>query len=157
MVYWAILAAGVLHVVEEYFFPGGFMRVMKDFQPKFAPFITVPFALIINGLFIVLCLLGALWHAGFPLLGLTVAVLVGLNGLMHAGAAIRLKGYAPGVVTGVLFYLPLCVLALGQSAAREELSWPRVLSAAALAIALQLIPIAYLGLRGRLSKGPQTR
>lgn len=146
MISWAIFAAAVLHVVEEYFFPGGFMRVMKEFQPKFTLFITVPFAVIINGLFIVLCLLAALRHSDSPLLGLTVAILVGINGLMHVGAAIRLRGYAPGVVTGALFYLPLCVLALRNSAAIGQLSLAAAARAAVLAIALQLVPIAYLGL-----------
>ncbi len=152
MIYWAIFAAGVLHVIEEYFFPGGFTRVMKEFQPRFAPFITVPFAVIINGLFIVLCLLGAIWHSRLPLLGLTIAVLVGINGLMHTGAAIRRKGYAPGVVTGVLLYLPLCVFALRNSAAKGELNGSSVLVAVGLAIGLQLIPIAYLGLARLFNK-----
>jgi hypothetical protein len=146
MLYGAIFAAAILHVVEEYFFPGGFTGVMKEFQPEFAPFITVPFAVIINGLFLAVCLAAALFHGRLPWLGLAVAALVGINGLMHAGAAIRRKRYAPGVMTGVLLYLPLCVLALRNSAAAGLLSLGNSVGAAAIAVGLQLIPIAYLGL-----------
>ncbi len=152
MIYWAIFAAAILHVIEEYFLPGGFTRVMKDFQPKYAVFITVPFAVIINGLFIALCLLRALWHSRLPLLGLTIAFLVGINGLMHVGAAIRRKGYAPGVVTGIWLYLPLSILVLRELARGGLLSFGRTAEAFALAVGLQLVPIAYLGLARLIKK-----
>jgi hypothetical protein len=149
-IFWGIFVAAAVHVVEEYFFPGGFLGTMKDFQPRFAPFITPAFAIIINGLFLSLCLAVALAQGRPPLLGLSVAALVGLNGLMHAGAAARLRGYAPGVVSGVLLYLPLAVLAFCRESAQGNLTARAAGMALVLALLLQAVPIVYLGL-ARLS------
>lgn len=46
----AFLAASLLHMGEEYFYPGGFMDIMKRLNLRFAPLITVPMAVIINSL-----------------------------------------------------------------------------------------------------------
>jgi hypothetical protein len=49
------LVASMIHMGEEYFYPGGFMDLMKRFNPKFAPIVTAPIAVIINGLQLLLC------------------------------------------------------------------------------------------------------
>jgi len=42
---------------------------------------------------------------------MSVAGLLFINGLMHIIGCIRVKGYAPGVITGALLYVPLSVYA----------------------------------------------
>ncbi len=145
-IFWAIFGAAILHVVEEYLFPGGFMRTMKNFRPKYSAFVTVPFAIIVNGIFLVMCLAAALFAARRPLFSLAIAATVFLNGLIHVGAAARLKGYAPGVLSGVILYLPLGFVAFLQAGARGGLSFGRGLIAGAMALFFQAVPIAYLGL-----------
>ena len=145
-IFWAILGAAALHVVEEYFFPGGFMEAMRGFQPKYARFITTRFALIINGLFLILCLAGVLVSGSAPTFSLSVAAVAGLNGLIHIGAAVRSRGYAPGVVTGVVLYLPLAAFAFILAGRSGNLSLRSGLTAILLGLAFQAVPLAYLGL-----------
>jgi hypothetical protein len=155
-VYWAILAAAALHVVEEYFWPGGFMKAMKGFQPGYARFITTPFALVINGLFLIICLAGALLSGSAPTFSLSIAALTGLNGLAHIGAAVRTRGYAPGVATGVVLYLPLAIAAFFLVNKSGNLSLRSGLTAALLALAFQAVPLGYLGLSRLLMKDGRT-
>ena len=149
-VFWAILAAAALHVVEEYYFPGGSLEALKGFQPNYASFITVPFAVVINGLFLLLCLAGALLSGIAPVFSLSVAATVGLNGLIHIGAAIKSKGYVPGVGTGVVFYLPLAACAFVLFHRAGNAAFRSALLAVLLAVLYQAVPICCLVLARRL-------
>jgi len=110
-IYYGFLIAAILHVLEEFVYPGGFMGFMKKMAPPFAPFITPTFAIVINGLFLLLCLVAALIGRIAPVLVLSIAALLGINGMTHALGAIRARRYAPGMLSGVLLYLPLAILA----------------------------------------------
>ena len=110
-IFYALLGAALLHVVEEYVFPGGFPDFMRIMAGRFASSVNAAFAIIINGLFLVLCLAGALLSTQAPLFSLSVAGLCGINGLSHLAGALRARRYAPGLATGLLLYLPLAVMA----------------------------------------------
>jgi hypothetical protein len=58
-VFQAFVAAAVIHVLEEYVFPGGFLDTMKSFNSGFAPFIPVKSTVIINALFLLWWAAGA--------------------------------------------------------------------------------------------------
>lgn len=51
------LIATILHIFEEYIYPGGFANEIKTVNPKFAPTITLPSIVIINGLQLLLCVI----------------------------------------------------------------------------------------------------
>ena len=42
-------------------------------------------------------------------LWLTLAALLGINGVWHLQATVRGRRYSPGVVTGILLYVPMAV------------------------------------------------
>ncbi len=108
---WAPLAAASLHIVEEFVWPGGFAAWDRAYRPAFASTITPRFHIIINGLLLILCYdagqLGptptgvALW--------LTVSALLAGNAIWHLVGAYKTRRYSPGMVTGLLLYLPLMV------------------------------------------------
>ena len=50
----------MIHVIEEYGYPGGFLDWMRRSAPKFASLISVRFAVIVNGLFLLLCVIAAI-------------------------------------------------------------------------------------------------
>jgi hypothetical protein len=150
-IFFAFFVASALHMVEEYFFPGGFMEVMKRVNPGFAPFVTVPAAIVINGLQLVLCVIVIFVGRGNLAFSLSAATLLFINGLMHLGAAIRLRGYAPGVVTGSVIYLPLSVYAFYHFWNAGEVSGIDVAIAGGLGILYQLVPPAYFLMRKGLS------
>lgn len=137
---WAFVGAGMLHALEEFVYPGGFLTLMKSFSRVFAPFVTVRFAVGVNTLFI----LAAANGSRAPVLALSVASLLFLNGVLHVAVATRKRGYAPGLVTALFLYLPLSVAVYLAFARTGQIS----LSVAGVAIiigaACQAVPVAYL-------------
>jgi len=106
-IFGAFLVASMIHMIEEYFYPGGFMGVMKRLNPRFAPLVTAPMAIVINGLQLLLCAVTILVGRNLLAFSMSVAALLFINAFAHMMASLLSKGYAPGVVTGVLLYLPL--------------------------------------------------
>ncbi len=149
-IFGGFLAASVIHMAEEYFYPGGFMQMMKRLNPGFAPFITVPMAVVVNGLQVVLCVLAVMVGIRAPVFSMSVAGLVFINGLVHIGASLRVRGYAPGVLSGALLYIPLAAYAYAVFISAGQLAWGQVLWTAALGLLYQAVPIAYLAVAKRL-------
>lgn len=139
----AFFFASVLHVVEEYALPGGFMDLMRRLNPRFAPLVTTPMAIIVNGLQLILCILAILVGSGMLAFSLSIASLVFINGWVHIGACIRIRGYAPGVVTGALLYIPLGILAYYVFAESGQLTLAQAAISAILGLLFQFVPIAY--------------
>jgi hypothetical protein len=152
-VFVAFLIASILHMTEEYFFPGGFMEVMKSFNPRFAPYVTMPMAIVINGLQLMLCVLAVVVGNEILILGMSAAALLFINGLMHVGASICEKGYVPGMVTGLLLYMPISAYAYYRVLTNGRLTTIDLLITVALGIAYQLVPIGYLVATSVLRKG----
>lgn len=130
-------------MLEEYFFPGGFMAVMKRMNPAFAPFVGVPMAIVINGLQLLLCVIVIFVGLSNLAFSLSAAALLFINGLVHLGAAIRLKGYAPGVITGSVLYIPLAVYSFYYYSSSGQLNAGDTAIAVALGILYQLVPLSY--------------
>ena len=137
------LIASMLHMVEEFFFPGGFMAVMKRMNPAFAPFVNVPMAIVINCLQLLLCIVVIFVGVSSLAFSLSAAALLFINGLMHAGGAIRLKGYAPGVITGSVIYIPLSVYSFYYFTASGQLNTGDTVITCLLGILYQLVPLVY--------------
>jgi hypothetical protein len=142
----AFVGAALLHVFEEYVYPGGFPDFMKQSSPALAPFITTNFAVIVNGLFLVLCLWGAKLGRDALVFSLSIASLLITNGLMHLIGSQRARRYAPGLVSGLLLYIPLGITAYAYFLGSGQISVPQALLSALLGLAYQLVPIGILGL-----------
>ncbi|WXG44341.1 MAG: HXXEE domain-containing protein [Promethearchaeati archaeon SRVP18_Atabeyarchaeia-1] len=106
-IFWLTLGASVLHVLEEYF--GGFVEMMRRYGPLRG--ITKGVFLLVNAVFIVLCLLAAIINAAVPVYSLSVAALIFINSLIHIGGAARAKGYAAGLGSALFLYIPLSIYA----------------------------------------------
>jgi hypothetical protein len=105
------LLAIAAHLVEEFLWPGGFARWYRTYPPGSMVVVTTRFLVIVNAIFVALAivplLLGSFAHAcGY---WLVVAAIAGANGLFHLRATLRTSTYSPGVVTGVILYIPLAV------------------------------------------------
>ncbi|HVA56088.1 MAG TPA: HXXEE domain-containing protein [Gammaproteobacteria bacterium] len=111
-VFWLPAICVLLHIFEEFAWPGGFLAWHRGYQPRFATSITPRFAVVGNALLLmatlVLGLMGPTWSRGLSLWLTLVALLAG-NATFHIAGALRMRRYSPGIVTGVLLYLPLCV------------------------------------------------
>src|SRR5690606_14781624 len=81
-VFWAIAVAALIHVAEEYW--GGFLGLMQQRVPG----VTLRQFLIINALFVLLCIIAAVVGTNNLVLSLSVASLILINALIHAGATL---------------------------------------------------------------------
>ena len=151
-IFLAFLGVAVLHVFEEYFFPGGFPDFMKRSAPPFAPFITKSFAIFINGLFLVLCILGAIVGRDALVFSLSIGGLLCFNGLTHLAGSLRARSYAPGMISGILLYIPLGITAYVLFLRSGQVSVTHALLSGLLGMAYQVVPIGYLGLASLLKR-----
>ena len=108
---WLPLGAICLHLVEEFVWPGGFGDWYRRYRPERASSVTTRFLFWINALFVAMALVAGAF--GLRPLGiafwLVVASLAAANGAFHLWATYRSRSYSPGVVTGLVIYIPLAV------------------------------------------------
>jgi Protein of unknown function with HXXEE motif len=130
-----LLVAAVAHLVEEYVYPGGFLRWIHSwvgFAPNAVEAITLNLAF--------LGLVAAPLFGASLLLTVSVPSLLITNGVMHVVGTIASKRYSPGVITSVLLFFPLATYAL--------LKMPTVSSdGILLGIGWMLVPLTVVGLR----------
>jgi hypothetical protein len=109
--FWAPMGAAALHMTEEFFIPGGFAAWDRRYRPAISASITPRFHIIINGLLLLLCYdVGATGGTPFGVaLWLGVTALFFSNAIWHVVGAIRTRSYSPGLITGLLLYVPLTV------------------------------------------------
>jgi hypothetical protein len=105
-IFWLVLAVSAIHVVEEY--AGGWVKFVNSFHSPIGHTTMGTFYLV-NGIFILLCLLAALLNSSFVVFSLSIAALLFINSLIHIGGTIKFRKYNPGVLTGILLYLPLSI------------------------------------------------
>lgn len=149
----AFLGASVLHMAEEYVYPGGFLAMMKRLNPSVAPLITTPLAVAVNALQLLLCLVAVRAATAALSFSMSAAALLLINGLLHSAVAVRIRGYAPGVITGAVLYLPLALGAFYLFIRSGQLRPSDALVAGALGLIYQLVPISYLALARAVRRG----
>ncbi|MBY0338229.1 MAG: HXXEE domain-containing protein [Acetobacteraceae bacterium] len=91
-------------------------------------------------------LLAALIHPGW---GLVAVYLTLINGVTHLAAAVALRAFNPGLVTGVLLFLPAGAWGLALVAAQPGVGWGSHLGAAALILALHAAIVWHVKRRAR--------
>jgi hypothetical protein len=138
--YWAPLAAASLHIVEEFVYPGGFAAWDRRYRPSFSHTITGRFHAIINGLLLVACY--DVWvlrsrPMGAPL-WLTVMALLFTNAVWHLVGSVKSRTYSPGVVTGLLLYVPLTLYGYGHFLRTGQVSFATALIACAVGASYHL-------------------
>lgn len=131
--YWAPLAAASLHIVEEFVYPGGFAAWDRSYRPELSRTITGRFHLTINGLLLVACY--DVWALRSGTMGgplwLTVMALLFANAVWHLVGSVKSRTYSPGVVTGLMLYVPLTVYGYARFLRTGQVSVPTALLACA--------------------------
>ena len=148
----AFLVVSLLHMGEEFFYPGRFMETIKRLNPKFAPFVTRSMAIIINGLQLLLCIIVIVIGKSALSFSMSVAALLLINSFIHMLACIKAKGYAPGVITGVLLYLPLSTYAFYIFASSGQLTAGEVVISGVLGLLYQAVPMGYVVLANAMRR-----
>jgi len=143
-VFLALLGAAVIHIVEEYVVPGGFADAFRRLLPRAAHLFSPKFHLVVNGVFLLVCLLSALIGKANLVLSLSAFGLIFTNAILHIRGAIVQKGYYPGVLSGALIYVPLAVYAFGVHLASGQITWPQAALSFALGALYMGVLMAYV-------------
>ena len=139
------IASG-LHAVEEYLYPGGFLRWLHSVFPRTAPGSVG--AIIINGTFFCLVLSPLFSNAQrTPIFSLSVAGLLLANGALHVIATLVTRRYSPGTVTSVFCYFPTSIYSLLTIAPKWHMGVPEVIGAISLGVLWQLVPLGVMARR----------
>ena len=106
------LLAIAAHLTEEFLWPGGFVLWYRAYPPGSTAVVTTRFLVIVNAVFVALAVVPLLPGSPARAFGywFVVAAVAGANGLFHVRATLRTRTYSPGVVTGVILYIPLAVV-----------------------------------------------
>ncbi len=108
--FWLLPVAAILHITEEFIFPGGFVAWYRNYRHAVSSSITATYLVVVNAIFVIACLLPfALGPLRGVALWLTMASVVFVNALFHIRGSIQTGQYSPGVVTSVLMYIPLSI------------------------------------------------
>lgn len=140
-------AAVMLHVTEEFLFPGGFAEWYAQLVPPKTSGIKYGYLVWINTLMIGVCVL-PFYFSGKPLsfsIWFCVAALAAANACFHIYGVIRLKKYSPGVITGTLLYLPLFIYGAKQILSSGDISYLKASIFIAIAIGYHLFSIIRQG------------
>jgi Protein of unknown function with HXXEE motif/DAPG hydrolase PhiG domain len=154
-VLWALTAASCAHVVEEYIWPGGFLAAAKEVAPDVFAHSSIPIVVGVNASMIIGCTLGALRRKRSPVLGLAMASLLFQNAIIHSVGSLRLKRYMPGLVTGLVLYVPLSVRAFAEYRKSPDYRRSTAVGTAVLGTALHSTPFVAFAIRGALTKGSE--
>lgn len=124
LLFWAPLAAATAHVFEEFVWPGGFTRWYHAAYPDIAPSATGRFLFWINAALLFGCFaVGVDRRTPIgPAFFLAMCALLAENGVFHVAATVRMRRYSPGLITGVLFYIPLAVCGYWTLLASSQIS-----------------------------------
>lgn len=131
----------MVHQYEEYPL-GDFLAWIRRAMPRDAAYLTERKVVLINlgmvWLLYVLAFYGA-W-AGIAAVALYAPYLAGINGIVHVVWWIRFREYNPGLVTGVLLFLPCAFYTIGVFPGASQVDHLTSLGAAILAhVALILL------------------
>ena len=139
-IFWAPLAAAGLHILEEFVYPGGFPTWYRHYKSDTARSITTRFLVIINALLLVACYnIGALGPRPVGVAAwLTMMALLAANAGWHLRAAIKTRSYSPGVVTGLVLYLPLAAYGYFRFLTEGQASLPTAVVACLIGASYQI-------------------
>jgi hypothetical protein len=107
---WLLPSAAILHIIEEFAFPGGFTAWYRNYKISVSSSFTVRYLISINIILVVLCVLPLMLDASNGIaLWLTMASVVFFNAFFHIRGMVRTRTYIPGVVSSIIFYIPLAI------------------------------------------------
>src|SRR4030042_1401854 len=97
IIFIAVPIAAVVHIIEEYVCPGGFAGAFNKLLPRASHLFTQRFHIVVNGVFILLCLISTIIGKTNLVISLSIFGLIFTNAILHIRGAFIQKGYYPGV------------------------------------------------------------
>src|ERR1700760_3531796 len=143
-----LTVAVMLHVTEEFLYPGGFPEwYARLVPPKTVKKSNTGFLVWINTLMMfvnaVVLYFGASPH-GYSIWYFNAAI-AAANACFHIWGVFKLKAYSPGVVTGTLLYLPLFVIGSIRLVGSGQVALQRAIIAVIIAVGYHVFSVIRQG------------
>lgn len=139
-----LTAAVMLHVTEEFLFPGDFPEwYARLLPPKTVKKNNTGFLVWINTLMMFVCALSLYFGStglGYSFWYFNAAIAV-TNACFHLWGVAKLKAYSPGVVTGTLLYIPLFAIGTQQLVGSGEFPLHKAIMAVAIGIGYHVFSV----------------
>lgn len=123
--FWILPISVLLHITEEFLFPGGFMILYRNYKPEIAKSITPRFLIIINILLFAICFNPIM--LGFTFEGvvwwLSIVSILIVNSYFHIKGLIVYKRYSPGVITSIFIYIPFAIYGYWYFLSTNKVTW----------------------------------
>jgi hypothetical protein len=143
-----LTVAVMLHVTEEFLFPGGFPEwYARLIPPKTAKKNNTGFLVWINTLMMSVCAFSIYFgdtERGYSIWYFNAAI-AAANACFHLWGVAKLKAYSPGVVTGTLLYIPIFVIGTNQLVRSGELPLQKAIIAIAVGIGYHIFSVIKQG------------
>ena len=111
ILFWILPISVLLHIIEEFIYPGGFLDWDRNYRPGIAKSTHPRFLIIINVLLFAICfnpILSGMTNGGIEW-WLSIVSILFVNSYFHVKGVIVLKRYSPGVITSIFIYIPLAI------------------------------------------------
>jgi len=140
--------AVMLHVTEEFLYPGGFPEwYARLIPPKKVKKSNTGFLVWINTLMMCACAFALYFGDTFH--GHSIwyfnAAIAAANACFHIYGLLKLKAYSPGVITGTLLYIPLFIVGTMQLVGSGLLPLHRAIIAIAIGIGYHIFSVIRQG------------
>ena len=143
---WSLTIAVLIHVFEEFAFPGGFRNWWCNYRPDIASSVTTGYLIMINAVLVLMSMLIAVAAEARRGNGvaawLTLAALLAGNAIFHLVGAVQTKRYSPGMISGALLYIPLAIYGYIHFLRIGRTSWQTATIAAVLGGSYYFISLA---------------
>jgi uncharacterized protein with HXXEE motif len=153
---WSLAGAASIHIIEEFAFPGGFKAWWCAYRPNIAASVSNRFLVIINGILIAFSIIVALAVSAPKGNGvaawLTLAALLFSNAIFHIIGAIQTKRYSPGMISGIVLYIPLAIYGFAHFLRSGQASMGTALLACAIGGSYHFISFANHRRRAQAAK-----
>ncbi|HMK60143.1 MAG TPA: HXXEE domain-containing protein [Dissulfurispiraceae bacterium] len=133
--------AAMIHVAEEYKY--GWV----SWSNAFISGITIKQFIVINAMFVILCIIAAISSRGFIAFSSSIFSLFLINSLVHIAPAIKQKQYSPGLLSAVFLFIPIGVVGYTSLLAHDLLSLKSFMFSILLGLLWMSIPFVYQILR----------
>ena len=133
--------AAMVHVVEEYKF--GWVAWANHFISG----ITVKQFMIVNIMFVMLCIVAAVLSSDSLLFGSSIFSLFLINSLAHIVPTIKQKEYSPGLFSAIFLFVPIGIIGYTGLLNEDLLSFDEFIISIMIGILWMSVPFIYQAIR----------
>jgi len=136
-----VIPTAMVHIAEEYKF--GWVEWAKNFISG----ITFKQFMIVNCLFVMLCIVAASLNKSFILFSSSIFALLLVNSLAHIATTIKQKKYSPGLFSAIFLFIPIGVAGYARILNDNLMSLSELVISIIIGLFWMSVPFIYQAIR----------